>query len=79
MSGGERRIAGIARMVALAPRFALLDEPSAGLDREARKAIGRAIRTMAAAGAGILMAEQDREFATGFADELIELERSRMA
>jgi ABC-type branched-subunit amino acid transport system ATPase component len=77
LSGGERRIAGIARIMALAPRFALLDEPSAGLDREAREAIGGVIRNLAAAGTGILVAEQDREFAGGIADELIELERSR--
>jgi ABC-type branched-subunit amino acid transport system ATPase component len=73
LSGGERRIAGMARVVALAPRFALLDEPTAGLDREARHSIGMVIRNLASAGIGVLLAEQDRAFASTIADRLVEL------
>jgi len=77
LSGGERRIAGLARIVVLSPRFALLDEPSAGLDTEARRSIGMVIRDLAAAGTGIILAEQDREFAGEIADRVVELGGSR--
>lgn len=77
LSGGERRIVGLARIMALSPKFALLDEPSAGLDAEARESAGAAIRMLASSGAGVLLAEQDRCFADDYSDRIIELEQER--
>jgi branched-chain amino acid transport system ATP-binding protein len=73
LSGGERRIAGLARIVALSPQFALLDEPSAGLDTETRESVGVVIRMLASAGTGVLLAEQNRFFAAACADRVVEL------
>ena len=44
LSGGERRRVGVALAFAGKPRLVVLDEPTAGLDREARLAVWEAIR-----------------------------------
>jgi ABC-type branched-subunit amino acid transport system ATPase component len=62
LSGGERRLVGLARILVLNPRYALLDEPSAGLDEEAKKEVARLITGLASHGVGILIAEQDQGF-----------------
>lgn len=59
LSGGERRLAGLARILVLSPRFALLDEPFAGLDQGSRQAVAGLIKELASQGTGVIMAEQD--------------------
>jgi branched-chain amino acid transport system ATP-binding protein len=57
--GDERRL-GIARAVALNPRFLLLDEPAAGLDDRESEALGETIvRIRDDNGCGILLVEHD--------------------
>jgi branched-chain amino acid transport system ATP-binding protein len=57
--GDERRL-GIARAVALSPRFLLLDEPAAGLDdRESATLAEAIVRIRDDFGCGILLVEHD--------------------
>ena len=50
LSGGERRRVGVALAFAGNPRLVVLDEPTAGLDREARLAVWEAVRAHAQRG-----------------------------
>lgn len=74
LSGGERRLVGLARVLILNPRYALLDEPSAGLDEEAKTRVALLIRELASQGAGILIAEQDKGFIESFCSRLTYLD-----
>jgi branched-chain amino acid transport system ATP-binding protein len=57
--GDERRV-GIARAVAVAPRFLLLDEPAAGLDDAESRALTTSIATVRdQLGCGVLLVEHD--------------------
>jgi ABC-2 type transport system ATP-binding protein len=55
LSGGERRRLAVALAFAGRPRLVVLDEPTTGLDREARRAVWEAIRVHAADGGTILL------------------------
>lgn len=54
LSGGERRRVEIARALMHRPALLLLDEPTTGLDPEARTAIGAHIRALCRAGTTVL-------------------------
>ena len=54
LSGSERKAVALARAFYGAPRLVVLDEPEANLDREARRALGRAIKTLSARGAIVI-------------------------
>jgi len=59
LSGGERRMVGMARLILLKPKVALLDEPLAGLSPEGRGLISSAISRLAATGTAVVVAEQE--------------------
>jgi lipopolysaccharide export system ATP-binding protein len=59
LSGGERRRVEIARALAAAPRFILLDEPFAGVDPLSVLDIQRIIRELAARGIGVLITDHN--------------------
>ncbi|WP_299616664.1 type I secretion system permease/ATPase [Pelagibius sp.] len=50
LSGSERKAVALARAFYGAPDLVVLDEPEANLDREARRALGRAIKTLSERG-----------------------------
>ena len=57
---GRERLVGIARALAAAPSFLLLDEPAAGLNRQETEDLGRLIREIPeAAGCGVLLIEHN--------------------
>jgi sulfate-transporting ATPase len=72
LSYGRRRLAAIARSVALQPSVLLLDEPAAGLTSEESLELGRLIARLAQTwGMGILLVEHDVDLVMGFCDRVV--------
>ncbi|PNI09121.1 ECF transporter S component [Arthrobacter sp. AFG7.2] len=65
LSAGERRILAIALQTMDNPQALLIDEPTRGLDPAARIAVSAALRAAADAGAAVLVATHDHDFAHG--------------
>ncbi|MDR6506750.1 ATP-binding cassette domain-containing protein [Arthrobacter oryzae] len=63
LSAGERRILAIALQTMDDPQVLLIDEPTRGLDPAARAAVSAALRAAADAGAAVLIATHDHDFA----------------
>ncbi|MGD9946607.1 MAG: ABC transporter ATP-binding protein [Burkholderiaceae bacterium] len=59
LSGGERQLAAVARALVQGSRLLLLDEPSASLDFGNRARVDEVLRSLAAAGHGILFTTHD--------------------
>ena len=84
LSGGERQRLALA--IAMAGRGAggrpsgliCLDEPTRGLDRERKDDLAEWIDQLASAGAGLLVATHDVEFAARFATRVLLLARGRL-
>jgi len=79
MSGGEQQMLAIARGLVAQPKCLLLDEPTLGLAPIIVEEISRTIRTLAAQGMTILIAEQNANMALGIADRAYVLETGRVA
>ena len=70
LSGGEARRAAIAGVLAMRPRYLLLDEPTAGLDSRGRRSIREAIAS-ARKDAGIVVVSHSAEEFLGEADRVL--------
>jgi len=68
LSGGERRRVEIARALASAPRFILLDEPFAGVDPISVMDIQRIIKHLSNLGIGILITDHNVRETLGICD-----------
>lgn len=83
LSGGQRRRAAMAGVLAMQPRYLLLDEPFAGLDPVGRHEIIAVIRDLATQRfgehTGILVALSDLDHALQLADTLVILHGGRAA
>ena len=55
LSGGEKKLSDVIQMIALRPRFALLDEIDSGVDVDAMKTVFGAIARLAREGTGFLI------------------------
>ena len=78
MSGGEQQMLAIARGLIAQPKCLLLDEPTLGLAPIIVEEIGHIIRTLAAAGMTIVLAEQNAAMALACADRGYVLENGRV-
>jgi ABC-2 type transport system ATP-binding protein len=75
LSGGQRRRLAVALAFAGAPRLAVLDEPTAGLDVEARRAVWDATRAFARQGGAVLLTTHHLDEAEALADRIVFVSR----
>jgi len=79
LSGGERKMTAIARVLMLDPTVLLLDEPTAGLSPElSRVVLEEQIRTLGDHGKSVLLVEQKAVAALGVADWAYMMVRGRV-
>ncbi|MEX1142313.1 MAG: ATP-binding cassette domain-containing protein [Thermoleophilaceae bacterium] len=72
LSGGERQRLALEVVLSGGPCAAVcLDEPTRGMDRVHKQALTARIHTLAEAGAAVIVATHDTEFAAGFADRVV--------
>ncbi len=79
LSGGERRRLSVALAFAGKPLAVLLDEPTTGLDVEARRGVWGELETYAAAGGTILLTTHYLEEAEALASRVVLLSHGRIA
>ncbi len=80
LSGGQKRRAAIAGIMAMCPEVLVLDEPAAGLDPQGRNQIFDAIKRYAAVtGATVIIVSHSMDDMAKYCDELIVLSRSSVA
>lgn len=68
LSGGEQQRLGLAIVLASEPDLLLLDEPTKGLDMEARNEMGEYLKNYVKEGHTVLCVTHDAEFAESYAD-----------
>ena len=70
LSGGQRQLLALAKLLLIGPELLLLDEPTKGLDLASRCIIARALRDHANAGGTVIMATHDLDFAEQVSDDV---------
>ena len=78
LSGGQGRRVAVALAFAGRPAFVVLDEPTAGLDSDARHAVWDAVRGRASAGGAVLVTTHQLEEADALATRVVLLEAGRV-
>ena len=78
-SGGMKRRLEIARSLMHTPEVLFLDEPTTGLDIEARRRMWAQIRALRAAGKTVLLTTHYLEEADQLADRIVVLKRGKIA
>ncbi len=71
LSAGQRRRTAIAVLLCRRPSLWLLDEPHAGLDAAGRELVNSLVKDAAAAGATVLIASHDHNWATAIASRTL--------
>jgi cobalt/nickel transport system ATP-binding protein len=70
LSGGEKRLVGLAGVLVLEPSVVVLDEPLAGLDPERSRLVAARIRKIHGEGISVVLSTHDLEFAAEVADRV---------
>ncbi|MET0328431.1 MAG: ABC transporter ATP-binding protein [Luteimonas sp.] len=78
LSGGQQRRVQFALALCGRPQLLFLDEPTTGLDIDARQQVWRAIRALVADGAGVLLTTHYLEEAEALADRVVVLDAGRV-
>ncbi|AWV06232.1 ABC transporter ATP-binding protein [Marilutibacter maris] len=78
LSGGQQRRVQFALAICGRPHLLFLDEPTTGLDIEARQRLWRAIRDLVAEGCSILLTTHYLEEAEALADRVVVIDRGRV-
>ena len=69
LSGGESRLVGLGMVLDTGADTLLLDEPTAGLDADAKAQLGARLRHLCAAGKTVVLVTHDLDFAGTYSDE----------
>jgi polar amino acid transport system ATP-binding protein len=78
LSGGQRQCLAVARELAAKPRLLLLDEPTAGLDREAGGEVLNVMRELAGSGLTLIVATHELGFVREVADDVAFMDRGEL-
>jgi ABC-2 type transport system ATP-binding protein len=78
LSGGQQQRLGLAAAVIGRPDLVFLDEPTAGLDPQARHATWELIEGLRAAGTGVILATHYMEEAERLADQVVIVDHGRV-
>jgi ABC-2 type transport system ATP-binding protein len=78
LSGGEKQRLLFALSICGNPKLLFLDEPSVGMDVEARQGLWQAIRDLRAKGTGIVLTTHYLEEADNLADEIVLLKQGQI-
>ncbi|WP_394346231.1 energy-coupling factor ABC transporter ATP-binding protein [Halapricum salinum] len=70
LSGGEKRLVGLAGVLVLEPSVVVLDEPLAGLDPERSRLVADRIAQIHEEGISVVLSTHDLEFAAEVADRV---------
>jgi cobalt/nickel transport system ATP-binding protein len=70
LSGGEKRLVGLAGVLVLEPSVIVLDEPLAGLDPERSQLVAKRIEQIHEDGISVVLSTHDLEFAAEVADRV---------
>ena len=80
LSGGQKRRAAIAGVMAMRPEVLVLDEPAAGLDPAGRNSIFDGIKRYAeATGAAVIIVSHSMDDMAKYCEELVVLSKSKVA
>jgi branched-chain amino acid transport system ATP-binding protein len=74
LSQAHRKLVGVARALAAAPRLLCLDEPAAGLDVVESEALGRDLREIVDRGTAMLLVDHDMGLVLSISDYVVVLE-----
>jgi cobalt/nickel transport system ATP-binding protein len=70
LSGGEKRLVGLAGVLVLDPSVVVLDEPLAGLDPERSRLVADRIEAISREGISVVLSTHDIDFAADVADRV---------
>jgi ABC-type sugar transport system ATPase subunit len=79
LSGGNQQKVVLAKWLATRPKVLILDEPTRGIDMNAKSEIYRLIFELAANGMAIMMISSEMEEIIGVADRVIVMREGRIA
>jgi energy-coupling factor transport system ATP-binding protein len=78
LSGGQSQLVGIASLLAMRPRHVILDEPTAQLDPAGTRLVGEALRSLAATGTSLLIAEHKTDLLDGLCSRILVIDGGRI-
>ncbi len=74
LSSGERHLVTVLRVIAVAPRYLVLDEPTAYLDSRRRERLARLLAELVEEGHGLLVATHDALLASRLGGKVLAME-----
>ncbi|MGE5458883.1 MAG: energy-coupling factor ABC transporter ATP-binding protein [Methanobacterium sp.] len=79
LSQGEKQRLMLAAILAMQPRYVILDEPTTGLDIYRRKLLGDYLLRMKEDGHGIIFVSHQAKFINAYADRVIRIEDGKVS
>jgi len=79
LSGGQKRRAAIAGVLAMKPKILILDEPAAGLDPQGRSEMRKMIRTIRKTGTTVIMVSHSMDDVARMCERIIVMNKGKIA